>query len=124
MNGLAFDLRTALRSLRRSPTFTVTAVLLRPIPVLSPDRIVLPRALNREGSDVALTQGEVDQFRHASRTMQDIAGFEHFGAYQFPKLDGDRPLPLAGAGSSSSTSAAGCISVFARAHPARPGPAA
>jgi predicted permease len=116
MNGLAFDLRTALRSLRRSPTFTVTsvlilglgigmsvamwtvfhAVLLRPIPVLSPDRIVLPRALNREGSDVALTQGEVDQFRHASRTMQDIAGFEHFGAYQFPKLDGDRPLPLAG----------------------------
>jgi putative ABC transport system permease protein len=116
MNGFALDFRTALRSLRRSPTFTVTAVLilglgigmsvamwtvfqavlLRPIPVQSPGRIVLPRALNREGSDVALTQGEVDQIRHASRTMRDIAAFEHFGAYQFPKLDGDRPLPLAG----------------------------
>jgi hypothetical protein len=116
MDGFGLDFRTALRSLRRSPTFTVTAVLilglgigmsvamwtvfhavlLRPIPVRGPDRIVLPRALNREGSDVALSQGEVDQVRHASRTMQEIAGFEHFGAYQFPKLDGDRPLPLAG----------------------------
>lgn len=116
MDRLVQDLRIALRGLRRSPTFAVAtvlilglgigmavamwtvfdAVLVRPTPIVRPDRVVFPRALNQAGADLALTHRDVDQLRHASRTLEDMAAFEHFGAYEIPKMDGDRPLPLSG----------------------------
>ncbi len=106
----------AIRSLWRSPTFTVTAVLmlslgigmsvamwtvfqavlLRRTPIVRPDRIVLVRALSESGADLALSHRDVDQLRHSIRSLGEIAAFEHFGAYEFPKLDADRPLPLKG----------------------------
>jgi putative ABC transport system permease protein len=117
MNALVEDARVALRGLRRSPTFTVTAVLilglgigmaaamwtvfnavlLRQLPVESPDRIVLPRSLDQAGVDVALSAQDVDRLRRESRTMREIAGYAHFESVAWPMAEGDRPLVLNGA---------------------------
>jgi putative ABC transport system permease protein len=110
------DARIALRGFRRSPTFTASAVLilgigigmavamwtvfnavlLRPLPLAAPDRVVLPRVHDRAGVDLALSVTDVDRIRRESRTMTAVAGYSHGGAFAWPMVDGDRPFPIAG----------------------------
>lgn len=114
---VTFDLASAFRSLRRSPGFTGTAililglgigsaaamftvaraVLLRPLPVRDQDRIVIPRTIDARGTDVPMSvdvMADLEEFRRESRTMQAIAGEAHQGAFTTALLDGDRTLTL------------------------------
>lgn len=108
------EVRQALRGLRRAPAFTATttailalgigmatamfavldAVLLRPLPVREPDRVVLPRALDPGGVDVGMTEGEIRELGAASRTLEEVAGVAHQGAFTTSLMDGDRMLAL------------------------------
>ncbi len=120
LGGLAVtlrDLRQALRSLIRAPAFSLSsmlvlglgigmataifticnAVLLRPLPVSQPDRLVLPRTLDPGGVDVGMTQSELKELVAASRTLTAAAGVAHQGAFTNSLLDGDRVLSLRGA---------------------------
>ena len=101
---LVQDTRIALRALRRNPTFTVTAVsilgiaigmaaamwtvfnavVLRTLPVRDQDAIIVPAAFDQSGVEIALSGSEFNQLRHESRTMRDVAGFAHWGAFAFP----------------------------------------
>jgi len=98
------DARVALRALRRNPTFTASAVVilglaigmaaamwtvfnavvLRTLPVRDQDAIVVPSAFDQSGTDIALSRADFDQLRDESRTMRDVAGFAHWGAFAFP----------------------------------------
>lgn len=98
------DTRVALRALRRNPTFSLTAVsilgiaigmaaamwtvfnavVLRTLPVRDQDAIVVPSAFDQTGVEIALSESEFNQLRHESRTMRDVAGFAHWGAFAFP----------------------------------------
>lgn len=111
------EVRHTLRTLRRSPTFTISAllilglgigmatamftvfdaVLLRPLPVQAPDQLVLPRTLDPSGTDVGMTQDELKQVIGASRTIATAAGVAHQGAFTNSLTDGDRALSLRGA---------------------------
>src|SRR5205085_3414405 len=113
MDRLRHDVRIALRGFRRTPAFTIAvvailalgigmastmtavtdAVLRRPLPVASPERVV---ALwpTRLGTEISLLPADLEQLRRESRTMRAIAGFVHWGAFPFAVMDGDRPLVL------------------------------
>ena len=116
MSRLWQDARLALRGFRRSPTFAVTAmlilgvgigmatamwtvfnaVLLRPLPVQDADRIVVLRALDQSGVEIAFDQSQLDALRRSSRTMREVAGIVHWpGPSAMPLVDGDRPIKLA-----------------------------
>src|SRR5579862_7781287 len=115
MNRFWQDVRLALRGFRRSPTFTVTAVLilgvgigvaaamwavcsavlLRPLPVADQDRIVVPRALDAAGVDVSMTPQEIDhQLRGSLRTLRDMAAFAHWGSAATAFFNGDQQILL------------------------------
>jgi len=111
------ELHAAWRNLRRSPAFSITTILvlglgigattamvtlvrtllLRPLPVNAQDRIVVPRVVDARGTDMALTVEEVDGLRRDSRTLAQISGEAHQGAFTTTLLDGDQPLSLAAA---------------------------
>ncbi|HKV43073.1 MAG TPA: ADOP family duplicated permease [bacterium] len=111
------ELHTAWRNLRRSPAFSITTILvlglgigattamvtlvrtllLRPLPVTAQDRIVVPRVVDARGTDMALTVEEVEGLRRDSRTLAQISGEAHQGAFTTTLLDGDQPLSLAAA---------------------------
>jgi putative ABC transport system permease protein len=101
LDELSRDLRYALRTLRKSPTFTMTAaatlalaigtntamfsvlnaVLLRPLPYRSPEQLAMlwtedPRQSLREGR-AALW--DVEQWRGQSQTFADMATFDTVG---------------------------------------------
>lgn len=83
MERLARDLRFALRSFRRTPTFALaavlilglgigmavamftvsTAVLVQPLPVHDQGRIVLPRTVDPRGVDLALMLKDLEALR-------------------------------------------------------------
>ena len=108
-------LRYAVRALRRTPTFTATAVLtlgvgigmasamftvfhavvVRTLPVQDQDRIVeLSGVANGAAREVPLLLDPFLRFRHDSRTLQSVGGFAHWGSVSAPVTDGDRPLFL------------------------------
>ncbi len=107
IDQLARDVRIALRGLRRSPTFTVTAisilglgigmavamwtvcdaVLLQRLPVRDQDAIVVLHALDQSGVDLAVSPADFEEWRHETRTMRDVAGFAHWGSFVWPLVD-------------------------------------
>jgi putative ABC transport system permease protein len=111
------DARLALRGFRRSPTFTVTAVLIlgigigvaaamwavcsavlvRPLPVADQDRIIEPRARDAAGVDLSMSLQEAQQLARSSRTMTEVAAFAHWGAVTTAFTDGDRSINIYGA---------------------------
>jgi putative ABC transport system permease protein len=101
LEELSRDLRYALRTLRKSPTFTMTAaatlalaigtnttmfsvlhaVLLRPLPYRSPERLAMvwtedPTENLREGRSALW---DVEQWRGQSQTFADMATFDSVG---------------------------------------------
>ncbi len=114
MRQLRQDVRITLRGLGHSPTFTATvvlvlglgigmavamftvfeAVLLRALPVLEQDRIVVPRTVDASGVDIAMAPQELDELRRESRTLSDVAGVAHQGAFAYPMVEGDQSIVL------------------------------
>ncbi len=108
-------LRYALRALRRTPTFTATAVLtlgvgigmasamftvfhavvVRRLPVQDQDRIVeLSGVAKGAAREVPLALDPFRRFRQESRTLQSVGGFAHWGSVSAAVTDGNRPLLL------------------------------
>jgi putative ABC transport system permease protein len=95
LDDLARDLRHAVRTLRRSPGFTMVAVvtlalgigvttaifsvvygvLLRPLPYADADRIVAIFEVTTKGRSVALADPNFDDFRDQSRSFQSMAKY-------------------------------------------------
>jgi putative ABC transport system permease protein len=114
MDRIARDVRIALRGFRRTPTFTVTAVLilalgigmaaamatvfdavlLRKLPVREQEGIVVLWPYRDPAQEFGLTRGDLKPLREGSRTTRGIAAFAHWGATAAPLLDGDRVLVL------------------------------
>ncbi len=106
---LVQDVRVALRGFRRNPTFAVSAVailavaigmaaamwtvfnavVLRTLPVRDQNAIIVPAAFDQSGTEVALERSNFDRLRDESRTMRDMAGFAHWGAFAFPLVGRD-----------------------------------
>jgi putative ABC transport system permease protein len=115
MTTLTHDLRIAVRGFRRSPSFTITAVVIlgigigmavamftvfdavviRPLPVTSPDRVVeLFTYKGDPNTDYYILREDLKKVAASTKTMRDVAGIAHWGAAPAPLVDGDRPLVL------------------------------
>ena len=100
MTTLTHDFRIAVRGFRRSPSFTVTAVLIlaigigmavamftvfdavviRPLPVTSPDRVVeLFTYKGDPNTDYYILREDLTKVAAASKTMRDVAGDRALG---------------------------------------------
>jgi len=96
------DFRIALRGFRRSPSFTITAVLilaigigmavamftvfdavvLRPLPVVNPDRVVeLFTYKGDPNTDYYVLRQDLRKVAAESKTMRDVAGVVHWGRH-------------------------------------------
>ncbi len=95
MNSILADIRFALRQLRRSPGFTLTAVLtlsltvglaatvfsvfdallIRPLPYGEPDRIVVLRPYSQSGYNQPASSPEYQFWRENNRSFTALAGF-------------------------------------------------
>src|SRR5437016_1787971 len=114
---LLHDVRLTLRGLRRSLTFTISAtlilgvgigmavamvavydaVLLRKLPVRDQDGVAILWPYRNPGVEYPFFTTDLPRFREIfgdSRTMQNVAGFAHYGAYPTAISDGDVPLIL------------------------------
>jgi putative ABC transport system permease protein len=100
MSGLTQDLRYALRQMRKSPGFTVVAlltlalgigattaifsvvygVLLRPLPYADPNRIVAIFEIQPNGRHNRLADPNFDDFRDQSHSFQAIAKYTAYPA--------------------------------------------
>lgn len=114
MSRLAQDIRIALRGLRRAPAFALTAVLilgvgigsavamftvfravlLEPLPVRDPERIVALWTYRDPAVEFGLMLDDLKKIAAVSRTTRDIAAIAHWGATEMPLVDGDRPLVI------------------------------
>src|SRR5580700_6589759 len=112
MERLGDDLRFAVRSLRRTPTFviavllilglgigmavamftTVSDVLVRRLPVQDQDRIAVLWTYNVPTIETSALGSDMPAIRHAVRAMRDVAGVVHWGAVRTPLLDGDHTM--------------------------------
>ncbi|HEX2166369.1 MAG TPA: hypothetical protein VHG09_03930, partial [Longimicrobiales bacterium] len=108
------ELRQGIRSLGRTPAFTVTsvvilalgigtstavftgfrAVVLDELPVTAPDRIVLLSLEREPTGSISLIPEEVGALRRESRTMLGVAGVASFGAEAIPLTEDGRSLVL------------------------------
>lgn len=111
---LPHDIRIALRGLRRTPAFAVTvvtilglgigtavamftvfrAVLLERLPVRDAERLVVLTTFKDPAVEFGLQMQDLKQIRSVSRTLQDVAGYAHWGATPSPLLDADRAIVL------------------------------
>ena len=102
MQGLMLDLRIALRRLRREPTFTATvaltlavgvglatsvltvadAVLVRPLPVIDQDRVVLVAGETPDHSitELPIPFQQAADFAARSHALQSVATYAYGGA--------------------------------------------
>ena len=114
MDRLVQDLRIAIRGLRRSPTFAVAtvliiglaigmavamyttfqAILVHRLPVQDQERLVVLWTYQVPGIEYSLPASDLQTIAHASRTMRDIAGVAHYGAYDVALIDDDHPFTL------------------------------
>ena len=116
MEALVRDLRVALRSLRRTPAFTITSVLilalaigmasamftvfdallLKRLPVQDQDRLVELSGVGRgaAASELPLSLEQYRRFSAQTRTLQSVAGFAHWRVVAEALYDGDRSLTL------------------------------
>ena len=115
MDRLKQDIRIALRGFRRTPSFTITAivilavgigmavamftvydaVLVRNLPVRAQDRVAEMYTYRGDPkTDYWLLRADLRRVAAASRTMQDVGGVVHWGAPGAPILDGDRALVI------------------------------
>src|SRR5689334_23777209 len=115
MDRLKQDIRIAVRGFRRTPSFTITAILIlavgigtavamftvydavlvRNLPVREQDRVVeLYTYKTDPKTDYYLLRGDLRKVAAESRTMRDVAGIAHWGSNGVPILDGDRPLVI------------------------------
>src|SRR3954465_12923731 len=113
MDRLQHDIRIALRGFRRTPPFTITAILIlavgigmavamftvydavlvRNLPVRDQERVVeLYTYRNDPKPTSGLVRAAPRTIPGGSRTMQDVGGVVHWGAPDAPILDGDRAL--------------------------------
>jgi predicted permease len=103
-----------LRTLRRTPGFTVIAILilglgigvatamisvfdsavLRPLPVRDQDRVVVMWPLGAGGTEIPFDSEEFRRLQSNSRTLESLAGFVHWGAVDAALADGDTPRRL------------------------------
>lgn len=95
MTGTLQDLRYALRALRRAPGFTavsiatvalgiaattvvysiVDGILLRPLPIADPDRIILARELNPAGQDMSVSQPNFEDWKARQTSFEKFAAW-------------------------------------------------
>ena len=103
-----------MRSLRRSPAFAASvllilavgigtsaamftvfrAVLLRRLPALDQDRIVVLWTTREGGVEYGTTKGILAQVAKETHTLRDVAGIAHRGAVPYPLSDGLRTIVL------------------------------
>ncbi|HEY5219732.1 MAG TPA: ABC transporter permease [Gemmatimonadaceae bacterium] len=113
LDHLMRDTRVAMRGLRRTPTFAITAililglgigmasamstvfrsVLLRRLPVRDQDRIVTLFARN-DGGELDVNRSDLAQFSPESRTIAEFASVAHWGAFAFELADGQRSVVM------------------------------
>ena len=112
---LVQDVRFALRGFRRTPAFTISAllilaigigmavamftvydaVLVQRLPVADQQRIVELYTYQADPkTDYYLLREDLPKVAATSTTMRAIGGVVHWGAPEAPMLDGDRPLVL------------------------------
>jgi predicted permease len=95
MSGLVQDIRYAVRSLRRAPGFALVAlvtlalgiaaatlvfsladaILIRPLPIADPDRVVLARELTRGGSEMSLSWPNFQDWQARARSFDGLAAW-------------------------------------------------
>jgi predicted permease len=114
LDGLRRDLRDAIRSLGRTPTFTITAILIlglgigmatamftvfeqvvvQRLPVQDQDQLIELSGVAAGARDLPLSGDQYKTFSRQQRTLQSVAGFAHWGAAVNAVMDGDRLLSL------------------------------
>src|SRR5262245_46158361 len=117
MRAWRTDLRVALRSLRRAPTFsigtvsilalgigTATAmftvykvVLVDRLPVLTQDRLVVMHPLDRRGTHIDVPHAYVATIARGSAAFRGVAGVYHSGPQALPFTSGSGTLKLGAA---------------------------
>ena len=115
LDTLRRDLSFTARTLRRTPTFSITvaailalgigmssamftvyrAVLLERMPVIQQDRLVeLSGVASGAATEVPILPDELRRFRGETRTLTGVAGFAHWRVFDDSFFDGERQLSL------------------------------
>ena len=114
MEQLRQDLRIALRGLRRTPGFAITAItilaigigmavtmtvvydalLVERLPVADEARLVIPKPLDRGGVAVDPPASELPKLARDSRAFSSVAGVWHYGAVSGGLVYNDQPIAL------------------------------